>query len=108
MDRLHQWTALVEQISIDEAFLGLSDLPEEAESLARRLQGEIRKALGLPCSLGVAPHKIIGTIGDLTRWNETDLVKIFGKTGYDLARHARGIDESPMVTEHEAKSISQE
>jgi len=165
MERLHQWTALVEQISIDEAFLDLSDLPEEAESLARRLQGEIRNALGLPCSLGVATNKLIakiatdvgkaahrsnqppnaitvvahgqeaaflaplsvqslwgvgpktashlaalgiGTIGDLARWTETDLIKIFGKNGYDLARHARGIDESPIVTEHEAKSISQE
>jgi DNA polymerase IV len=165
MDRLHQWTALVEQISIDEAFLDLSDLTEDVESLARRLQGEIRNSLGLPCSLGVATNKLVAkiatdvgkaanrsnqppnaitvvapgqetaflaplnvqslwgvgpktaarlaelgirTIGDLTRWEEADLVKLFGKNGYDLARHARGIDDSPLVMEHGAKSISQE
>jgi nucleotidyltransferase/DNA polymerase involved in DNA repair len=35
-------------------------------------------------------------------------VRRFGQHGYDLARHSRGIDERPVVTEHEAKSISQE
>jgi len=47
-------------------------------------------------------------IGDLARWPEADLGRRFGQHGYDLARHARGIDERPVVTEHEAKSISQE
>jgi DNA polymerase-4 len=165
MDRLNQWTALVEQISIDEAFLDLSDLPEDPASLAHRLQGEIRTTLGLPCSLGVATNKLvakiatdvgkaanrrnqppnaitvvppgqeaaflaplavqslwgvgpktaahlaelgIGTIGDLASWDEADLVKTFGNSGSDLARRARGIDDSPIITEHEAKSISQE
>lgn len=165
MDRLNQWTALVEQISIDEAFLDLSDLPESAESLARRLQAEIRGTLELPCSLGVASNKLVAkiatdvgktthhgdqppnaitvvpagqeaaflaplpvqslwgvgpksaahlaelgirTIGDLAGWDQADLVKLFGKNGYDLARHARGIDDSPIITLHEAKSISQE
>lgn len=165
MGRLHQWTALVEQISIDEAFLDLSDLPEAVESLARRLQGEIRNNLGLPCSLGVATNKLVAkiatdvgkaanrsdqppnaitvvspgqeaaflapllvqalwgvgpktaarlaelgirTIDDLAHWEESDLVKVFGKSGYDLARHAHGIDESLINPSHEAKSISQE
>jgi len=35
-------------------------------------------------------------------------VERFGKYGADLARRARGIDDSPIVIEHEAKSISQE
>ena len=32
----------------------------------------------------------------------------FGENGRDLARRARGVDESPVVTEHAVKSISQE
>jgi DNA polymerase-4 len=48
------------------------------------------------------------TIGDLARLPEKDLVQRFGKYGHDLSRHARGIDDSPIVTYHEAKSISQE
>ncbi len=165
MDRLRQWTAMIEQISIDEAFLDLTDLAEDPHSLAVRLQGEIRSSLSLPCSLGVATNKLVAkiatdtgkaahrssqppnaitvvppgqeaaflaplpvqslwgvgpktaarlaelgihTIGDITRWSEVDLVKIFGKNGYDLSRHARGIDDSPVSPSHETKSISQE
>ena len=36
------------------------------------------------------------------------LQQIFGKNGAELAQHARGIDDRPVVTEHEVKSISQE
>jgi DNA polymerase-4 len=48
------------------------------------------------------------TIGDIARWPESDLVRRFGENGRDLARHARGIDERRIATEHETKSISQE
>jgi DNA polymerase-4 len=33
---------------------------------------------------------------------------LFGENGRDLSRHAKGIDDRPIVTEHETKSISQE
>jgi DNA polymerase IV len=59
MEILESLTPLVEQISIDEAFLDVSDLPEPGEVLARRLQAEIRDRLGLPCSLGVATNKLV-------------------------------------------------
>jgi DNA polymerase-4 len=165
MDRLHNLTPLVEQISIDEAFLDVSDLPEPGEVVARNLQATINNELGLPCSLGVASNKLVAkiannigkasvktdkppntikvvppgqeatfltplpvrelwgvgpktaeqlaqlgihTIGDLARWPETDLGQRFGKLGHDLARRASGIDDRPVETEHEAKSISQE
>ena len=165
MARLHQLTPLVEQLSIDEAFLDVSDLPEPAELIARRLQSVINRELDLPCSLGVAANKLVAkiannvgkaavksnrppntikvvppgqeaaflaplpvtelwgvgpktaeqlaqievrTIGDLARRSEADLVRRLGKLGHDLARRARGLDERPVETEHEAKSISQE
>ena len=165
MDRLYQLTALVEPISIDEAFLDLSDLPEPGLEIARRLQSRIQQELGLPCSLGVATNKLVAkiatdtgkaarrgptppnaitvvppgeeaaflaplpvsalwgvgpksaarlegmgihTIGDLAQMSPAALVSHFGKNGADLARHARGIDDAPVVTTHEVKSISQE
>jgi DNA polymerase IV len=37
-----------------------------------------------------------------------ELVRLFGKNGYYLSNHAQGINESPLVTVHELKSISQE
>lgn len=186
MDRLSQITPLLEQVSIDEAFLDVSDLPEPGEALARRLQEQIRKELDLPCSLGVATNKLVAkiatdvgkkatlsggsssasspkgeayrdpqskgggppcaitvvtpgeeaafldplpadmlwgvgpktaaklaelgihTIGDIARWPADDLIHRFGENGRELSRHARGIDERPVVTEHAVKSISQE
>jgi len=50
----------------------------------------------------------IRTIGQLAACPERLLVERFGKWGADLARHARGIDDSPVYTEHAVKSISQE
>jgi DNA polymerase-4 len=165
MERLRGLTALVEQISIDEAFLDISDLPDPPERLALDLQAGIRDELGLPCSIGIACNKLVAkiatevgkgsakgdappcaltvvppggeedflaplpvdmlwgigpktaarltelgihTIGDVARWPEEELVRLFGENGRDMARHARGQDERPVVTEHEIKSISQE
>lgn len=166
---MRQLTPLLEQISIDEAFLDLSALPEDAHTLANRLQKEINDTLGLPCSIGVASNKLVAkiatdagkaaalkregavsppnaitivphgqeaeflaplpvqalwgvgpktaerlaelgmhTIGDIAHWPVDDLVRRFGKHGAALSRHAKGISDSPIITEHEAKSVSQE
>ena len=165
MERLRNVTALVEQISIDEAFLDISGLQDPPERIARGLQACIRDELGLPSSIGIAPNKLVAkiatdvgkkaaakgkppfaltivpsgkeaeflsalpadmlwgvgpktyarlsdlgihTIGDIARWPEEELIRLFGENGRDMARHARGQDERPVVTEHEIKSISQE
>ena len=165
MARLNALTPLLEQISIDEAFLDISDLSEPPEHLARGLQAGIRDELGLPSSIGIASNKLVAkiatevgkkaargdqppfgltivpfekeaeflaplpadmlwgvgpktaarlgelgihTIGDIARWPESELARLFGENGRDMARHARGQDERPVVTEHEIKSISQE
>lgn len=172
MERLHDLAALVEQISIDEAFLDISDIHEEPEAVARTLQARIRDELQLPCSIGIASNKLmakiatevgkalalrkikeqglaeppnaltivpsgeeaaflsplpadmlwgvgpktsarltdlgIHTIGDIAKWPEGELVRLFGENGRDLSRHSKGIDDRPITTEHETKSISQE
>jgi DNA polymerase-4 len=50
----------------------------------------------------------IKTIGDLARRPSADLERWFGEIGRELSLHAQGLDDSPIITEHEAKSISQE
>jgi DNA polymerase-4 len=169
---LRDQTPLVEQISIDEAFLDISDIQDEPQRVARGLQARIRDELHLPCSIGIAPNKLLAklatevgkalalqrikaqglteppnavtvvgvgeeaaflnplpvdmlwgvgpktntrltelgirTIGDLAKWPEVELIRLFGENGRDLARHSKGIDDRPIVTEHETKSISQE
>jgi DNA polymerase IV len=62
MGRLHDLSPLVEQISIDEAFVDISDLREPPETVARRLQKRVNDELGLPCSVGVAANKLVAKI----------------------------------------------
>ncbi len=61
MRRLRALTQEMEQISIDEAFLDISNLGEPLV-VARRLQTEIRDELGLPCSIGIASNKLVAKI----------------------------------------------
>lgn len=62
MAMLRQVTPLVEPISIDEAFLDVSDMPEPAEEIGRKLQADILAHLGLPSSLGIATNKLVAKI----------------------------------------------
>lgn len=64
MNLLNNLTPLVEQISIDEAFLDVTMLRYDAEVLARRLQAAIRDELGLPSSLGVASNKLLAKVAN--------------------------------------------
>ncbi|OGO13512.1 MAG: hypothetical protein A2Y53_05510 [Chloroflexi bacterium RBG_16_47_49] len=62
MEYFKTLTPLVEQVSIDEAFLDLSDLPESGKNLARSIQQYIMEHFNLPCSIGVATNKLIAKI----------------------------------------------
>lgn len=66
MDIIRQLTPLVEQISIDEAFLDVTDLPQDAQDIARDLQKKILADLDLPCSIGVASNKLMAKIATNT------------------------------------------
>ena len=171
MERLNNLAPLVEQISIDEAFVDISDIPIPAVETARKLQKQILDDLGLPCSVGVASNKLVAKIatetgkkaarnaaaggpldypyaltvvpagaeaeflaklpvsmlwgvgpktekrlaelgihhiGELAALGEAALGAMFGENGRELAHHALGQDDRPVVTEHVTKSISQE
>ena len=166
MEKLRDLTPLVEQISIDEAFLDISDIREDPARLALDLQADIRVDLQLPSSIGIASNKLVAkiatevgkksskrkneppfgftvvptgdeanflaplpadmlwgvgpktfarltelgihTIGDIANWPEKELINLFGENGRDLWHHAQGIDNRPIVTEYETKSVSQE
>jgi len=59
---LDNWSPLVEKLSIDEAFLDLSDLPNSSEILAKNLQAEILSKTSLPSSIGAASNKLVAKI----------------------------------------------
>ncbi len=62
MEKLRNLTPLVEQISIDEAFLDISDIRETPSRLALDLQADIRIDLELPSSIGIASNKLVAKI----------------------------------------------
>ena len=64
MQRLHDLTPLVEQLSIDEAFADVSFLPDDPATIARTLQASINEELNLPCSIGVATNKLVAKIAN--------------------------------------------
>lgn len=162
---LSELTPLVEQVSIDEAFLDVSNINKPAFDVAKSLQARINNELQLPCSIGVATNKLLAkiandvgknsisginppntitlvppgreadflaplpvqalwgvgpktselmarngllTIGDIAITPEIELIRLFGKNGSGFARQSRGIDNRPIYTTHEAKSISNE
>jgi len=49
----------VEPLSIDEAFLDVTIMPDDIETIARELQRRIKDELELPCSLGGATNKLV-------------------------------------------------
>jgi DNA polymerase-4 len=165
MEILRQTTTLVEQLSIDEAFLDVSEIEGDKFELACSIQSRIMEKTSLPSSLGIASNKLVAkiatdigkasvqtntypnaiqqvppgqeaaflaplpmetlwgvgpktaetlqrmgmeNIGDLASWPVTELAKRLGKHGYDLHARANGIDNRPVTTHRDPKSISQE
>lgn len=63
---LHEFTPLVEQTSVDEAFLdvtGSTALYGPGEQIAAAIKIRIRGETSLTCSIGVAPNKFLAKLG---------------------------------------------
>jgi DNA polymerase-4 len=157
-DILRSFTPLIENVGIDEAFLDITDIDMESEEVAKKIKERIKKEVGLTCSIGIGPNKLIAkiasdmkkpdglttiseedikgtiwplparklwgvgpkterrlnemgilTIGDLASVPLESLTEEFGKSyGNYLYESSRGVDESPVITYWEPKSISRE
>ena len=165
MDILRSYTPLFQQVSIDEAFLDVSDLPKPAGAIAREIQERVDREVHLPCSLGVATNKLVAkvandfgksqvksgqaprqitivppgeeaaflaplevqalwgigpktsqklhgqgihTIGQLAALSIAELEAYFGNNALEIHARALGIDPSPVHSEREVKSVSNE
>ena len=165
MDILRSYTPLFQQVSIDEAFLDVSDLPKPAGVIAQEIQERVDHELHLPCSLGVATNKLVAkvandfgksqvksgqaprqitivppgeeaaflapldiqslwgigpktsqklhgqgihTIGQLAALSVAELEAYFGNNALEMHARALGIDPSPVHSEREVKSVSNE
>lgn len=160
MKILREFSPLVEQLSIDEAFLdctGTEKLFGAPEDIARQIKERIKRETGLTASVGVATNKAIAKIasdlkkpdglvvcaegkerefmaplplkylwgagkktisvlesmgfrkvGDIAASSPERLTQVLGKYGVKLWELANGLDESPVQTAWERKSIGEE
>jgi len=61
-DIYREFTPIVEEFSIDESFLDVTDVAERyggAAELARQIKARVKKRFGLTCSAGIGPNKIL-------------------------------------------------
>lgn len=156
----HEYTDLVEPLSLDEAFLDVTQAkkgPGSASLIAMEIKKEIRKREGLIASAGVSYNKFLAKIAsdmdkpdgfflikpedaeslleeldielffgvgektaqkmhgmqihkgrDLKSFPREDLIRHFGKAGNYFYDVVRGIDDRPVVSSREPKSIGAE
>ena len=160
MGILRSFSPLVEQISIDEAYVDISGcqrLQGSPRQTALAIKRRIQSQTDLTCSVGIAPNKFaakiasdmekpdglteitpdqmaafidslpiskvpgvgrraqqtlhrcgVETLGEVRQYTTEQMVKRLGKFGRRLSALARGHDDSPVVPETQAKSISSE
>ena len=69
----------------------------------------VRRLHGVGPATEARLHRLgIETIFDLRNFGKEALEKLFGRHGGDLVRHAQGIDERPVRTHRERKSLGHE
>lgn len=156
---LRTHTNHIEQASVDEAYIDLTDAGsyERAEKICRAIKREIMQKESLTASIGIGPNKLIAkiasdfnkpdgltivreadaesfleqnvlrkipgigpkteqllaahditTVAELKRLSQQQLQALLGKSGSDLYEKARARDDSELVEEWTAKSISEQ
>ena len=155
---LGEFSTIMEDVGIDEAFLDVSSIDKPSEEIAKKIKKRIKYEIGLTCSIGIAPNKLlakiasdmqkpdgltilteadienrvwplsvrklwgvgpkteaylkkmgINTVGDLASLSLDRMIEEFGQSyGSYLYEASKGIDENPLVTHWEPKSISRE
>lgn len=156
---VRQHAPLVEQASVDEAYMDLSFCRTyaTAKALCEKIKKEIKEKERLTASIGIGPNKLVAkiasdaqkpdgltvvapknvaafldplsvrkipgigpkseealnasgvkTVSDLKKFSRESLVAMFGKWGGDMYEKARGLDDSPVSEEYEAKSIGEQ
>lgn len=155
-----EYTDIVEPLSIDEAFLDVTNDKKgigSATLIAERIKNEIKEKTGLTASAGISVNKFLAKIAseikkpdglfiilpekaekfieelpvekffgigkvtaekmhklgihsgaDLKKWDLSSLQRNFGKSGEFFYEIVRGIDDRPVQTESERKSIGTE
>jgi len=59
---LKEFTLMIEDVGIDEAFLDISSIDKPSREIAREIKRRIKEETDLNCSIGVAPNKLLAKI----------------------------------------------
>lgn len=65
-----RFTELIEPLSLDEAYLDVSEWQSRGAVIAREIRAQIREETGLTASAGIGPNKLIAKIA--SDWNKPD------------------------------------
>ena len=79
MNIAYEYSPLLEATSIDECYLDITGSKQFGTPLeiAEEIQTRIREELGLPCSIGIAPNKLLAKMGsDLKKPNGISVLRI--------------------------------
>lgn len=71
---LYEFTELVEQVSIDEAYLDVSQINKCPLRIAREIKEEVLKRTGLTMSVGISYNKFLAKLA--SDWNKPNGIKI--------------------------------
>lgn len=159
-DIFRRFTPVVQPVSVDEAYLDVTEHLEpygSATAVAQEIRRQVCRERGLTVSIGVAPNKLVAkiasdfhkpdgltvvhphrveeflaplpvrslrgvgprtegalqemgirTVADLRRLSRERLEERFGRHGATLWEFARGMDERPVTTHRERKSLGTE
>lgn len=92
LDVFYRYTPVVEVFSIDEAFLDVTDslrLFGSGEAIAARIKEDIKREVGITCSVGVAPNKLLAKLA-------SDMMKPDGLTVIEPGEVGRVMDTLPV------------
>lgn len=85
MELLGRYSAWLEVYSIDEAFLGVKGAPEELLALGRRMKDAVRRHVGVPVCVGIAPTKTLAKL--CNKWAKNNAA-FGGVCVWDAVPHA--------------------
>src|SRR5512139_940422 len=59
---LGEFSPIIEDVGIDEAFLDISSINKPSEEIAAEIKKRIKEETDLSCSIGIAPNKLLAKI----------------------------------------------
>ena len=76
-DILHEITDIIEPLSIDEAYLDISNINLESEKVAEIIRKRVLNQVGLTMSIGISYNKFLAKIA--SDWNKPNGLKVISK-----------------------------